>query len=371
VAHTVQQGASRVSRAVQRKSANEGGEPEGTQGATPSVLQGEGEDVDAEEVQKDGLQRAGAPQGIMEDRAGGAGSSRTTTAPRRAAPSSAFAVPVSSSVGASISINKSTSPLGSSQTSDSVTSSTQSAFKMGGPNATMESNTALGEMDPKMKLSNIKWKLNTSKAGRTAAISCTVDASADWCTNSRGKIDVPSATASVVNADNYAEIAADLTVAQRDKCWVPPRRKYWVQHLTERHEKTHAKDFGDFITGGAKSFVKDYLDKQTIDIEDKEAKDTESWLLWNSIPAKAAVQKKVDDLMVDTQRALNGAYSLYMFGPSGTTYHNQPTEEKAFGDGKLPYENLVAAINSHGEKLAASKSKAKPPVEPTSSTDDK
>jgi hypothetical protein len=226
-------------------------------------------------------------------------------------------------------------------------------------------------MDPKMKLSNIKWKLNTSKAGRTAAISCTVDASADWCTNSRGKIDVPSATASVVNADNYAEIAADLTVAQRDKCWVPPRRKYWVQHLTERHEKTHAKDFGDFITGGAKSFVKDYLDKQTIDIEDKEAKDTESWLLWNSIPAKAAVQKKVDDLMVDTQRALNGAYSLYMFGPSGTTYHNQPTEEKAFGDGKLPYENLVAAINSHGEKLAASKSKAKPPVEPTSSTDDK
>ena len=371
VAHTVQQGASPVSRAVQRKAEDESGESEGTEGAAPDVLQGVGEDVDAEDVEKGGLQRAGAPEGVMEDRAGFAGISGPTRARGRAAPSGASDVRVSSSVGSSISINKSASPLASSQVSDSVTASTQAAFAMGGPNATMESKTALGEMDPKMKLSNITWKLNTTKAGRTAAISCTIDASADWCLNSRGKIDVPSGTDGVVTADNYAQIAADLTVAQRDKCWVPPRKKYWVQHLTERHEKVHATDFGNFITGGAKSFVKDYLDKQTIDIRDEEAKDTESWFSWWSVPAKASVQKKVDDLMRDTQRALNGAYSLYMFGPTGTTYHNQPTEEKAFGDGKQPYENMVAAVTAQGEKLSAAKSQATTPVEPEPSTVDK
>jgi hypothetical protein len=371
VAHTVQQGASPVSRAVQRKGEEEGGESEGAQGVAPGVLQGVGEDVDAEDVEKGGLQRAGAPEGVVEDRAGAAGFSRPTRAPRRAAPSSASGARVSSSVGSSISINESSSPLASSQVSDSVAGSTQSAFAMGGPNATMESKTALGEMDPKMKLTDITWKLNTTKAGRTAAISCTIDASADWCINSRGKTDVPSGTDSVVTADNYAQIAADLTVAQRDKCWVPPRKKYWAQHITERHEKVHAKDFGDFITGGAKSFVKDYLDKQTIDIGDGEAKDTESWFSWWSVPAKASVQKKVDDLMRDTQRALNGAYALYMFGPTGTTYHNQPTEEKAFGDGKQPYENLVAAVTAQGEKLAAAKPQATAPVEPDPPTVDK
>ena len=368
VAHTVQQGASPVSRSVRRTAEEEGGESEAPEGGAPSVLEGTGEEVDADEVEKEGLQRAGAPEGIVEDRAGAAGRSRATNAPRRAAPSGASGARVTSSVGSSISINKSASPLASNRVSDSVAGSTQASFTMGGPNATMTSSTALGEMDPQMKLTNITWKLNTTKAGRTAAISCTIEAKADWCTNSRGHIDVPSGTDGVVTADNYAEIAADLTVRQLRKSWVPVRKKYWVERLTERHEKNHATDFGNFITGGAKSFIKDYLDKQTIDIDDGDAKDTESWFSWWSVPAKAAVQKKVDLLMRDTQRALNGAYSLYMFGPSGTAYHDQPTEEKAFGDGKVPYQELVAAVTAQGEKLEAAKPQVTAPEEPEPST---
>ena len=60
-------------------------------------------------------------------------------------------------------------------------------------------------------------------------------------------------------------------------------------------------------------------------------------------------------------------FSLYMRGGLGDSgYLNFPSEIRAFGDGKVPYQELATGIDTQGKKLvAAATPTPTPPTTPT------
>ena len=165
----------------------------------------------------------------------------------------------------------------------------------------------------------------------TLAVAC------PWGTNAGGKVDVSSATDPVVTADSAAKIASDLTPVSKLKSWVAPRTQYWSQAICERHERFHSTDDKSWSEGPGKQVVLDYLNGQEIDIS-------------NKVPEALA---HLNDAMKSMRTA-----NMQFYKGGAAEYYAYAGEERAFGDGKAPYETLAAGVKSQGESLATAKAAA-------------
>jgi hypothetical protein len=174
---------------------------------------------------------------------------------------------------------------------------------------------------------NFSWK----QRARYVRPSFTLDIECPWGTNDGGSIDVPSATDGVVTAGDYEDIVKDLTPALKERSWVAPRAKYWSKAICERHEKYRSKDDSKWSEGPGKTVVKDYLKGQTIP--------------GNDIEAELTVV--MDDAMTEMS---NANWDFYTGGVA--SYSSFAGEERAFGDGKKPYERLAKKVEKQGRKLA-------------------
>ncbi len=177
-------------------------------------------------------------------------------------------------------------------------------------------------------------------------INASFDQPVQWGVNGGTHTDIASGSSPVVTADNYQEIVDDLTPLPNLGSWVPKRTKYWASALTERHEKFHANDTTTWGNTQGKAFVKKYIEDKQLSIG--------LWdLFWNPDTVKATVTAAVND----ARTALSNANNVYMRG-TGLQYYDYPTEVRAFGDGKQPYQDLADAVKVQGEKLAKEKADA-------------
>ncbi|MBN1937893.1 MAG: DUF4157 domain-containing protein [Anaerolineae bacterium] len=160
----------------------------------------------------------------------------------------------------------------------------------------------------------------------------TLDINCPWGVNNGGKTDVPSATDAIVTAASYKQIVSDLTPVKIEKCWRAPRRQYWSQKVCERHEKYHSTDDKQWTEGPGRTLVINYLKGKTVSS--------------NSIQADLTAH--LDNAITQLSRA-NTAY----YTGGATSYLSYAGEERAFGDGKEPYEQLAQGVKSQGEKLEA------------------
>jgi hypothetical protein len=177
-------------------------------------------------------------------------------------------------------------------------------------------------------------------------INASFDQPVQWGVNGGSHTDIASGASPVITADNYQEIVDDLTPNPVLGSWVPKRTKYWASALTERHEKFHASDTTTWGNTQGKAFVKKYIEDKQLSIG--------LWdLFWNPDTVKATVTAAVND----ARTALSNANNVYMRG-TGLQYYDYPTEVRAFGDGKQPYQDLADAVKVQGEKLAKEKADA-------------
>jgi hypothetical protein len=60
-----------------------------------------------------------------------------------------------------------------------------------------------------------------------------------WNVQSRGRTDIPSAESPLITRSTFAAIGNDLRPQGVGR---PRRERYWVQHISERHERFHGTD---------------------------------------------------------------------------------------------------------------------------------
>jgi hypothetical protein len=186
------------------------------------------------------------------------------------------------------------------------------------------------------------WKRNIRReAPNPVTVNYTIDVRCDWGTSNGGKTDIASGTDPAITKDNYQEIVSDLTPRQRELSWVAPRSKYWSQAICERHEKYHSTDDRAWADGPGKAVVGDYLRTQTVSPDNAVSDATEA------LTRGLALMRRENT-------------AFYKGGSS--SYYSYAGEERAFGDGKAPYEALAQEVKAHGETLE----KASPPAKTNS-----
>ena len=168
-----------------------------------------------------------------------------------------------------------------------------------------------------------------SFAKKICTISGTLDVTCEWGTRRRGRKDVPSGTAPVVTATSWPVIKKDLT-PDKDPPYMSPRKEYYSQDLTERHEIFHGTDDFDRTKNTGMGIVKTSLEKNTVTPKNADKK----------IPkflkdAKAAVVKDVKDYYEGT----------------GTDHSSYAGEIRAYLKGKPHYEALADDVEKHGKTL--------------------
>ena len=164
-----------------------------------------------------------------------------------------------------------------------------------------------------------------------------------WGVTSGGHKDVPSGTSSVVTADNYQAIVDDLTPQLVEGSWVAERDAYWSKTISTRHEKFHATDDKSWIEGAGKAHIIAYLNAQTITLTDAE------------LGSKSAFKQKVKVLMDDAVDDLETANITDFYKGGAASYYSYAGEVRAFGDGRQPYLDLVAAVKKQGQSLSNKK----------------
>jgi|GEM_PF-1656735 len=158
----------------------------------------------------------------------------------------------------------------------------------------------------------------------------TLNIKCPWGVNSGGKTDIPSATDAVVTKDTYKKVVKDLTPKKIEKSWRAPRTKYWSKAICERHEKYHSTDDKKWSEGPGKKVVTDYLNGKTVS----------GWLTLFRL--RSLLKKAMKEMF-------NANWDFYTGGAG--SYLSYAGEERAFGDGKGPYENLAKGVKAQGEKL--------------------
>lgn len=372
VAHTVQQGATPVSRRLSgERDETETAEAETETEEAPEATEAEEETEEAAEETEETEAETGAdvemsgtipdvkettdPEDVAglgnreEDSAG----NMVVAARRRHAPtSSTTAIPVElgGNVAATSTVRQGTGRVGD---ADSLRGGNITATgQVTGPVATTD---AFGAMATNISFSGVSWKMAKGKIN----VDLTINGVYEWEVYGGGCTDVSTPDAAIITADNYEEISEDLTPKLEGKCWRPPRDKYWSQALTERHEKYHANDADGWVKKKGPGVVKSYLKKNPIELDDDERKD------------KTVVEQKVKAV---TDEALDEVIEgrRFYFRKNITDYLKYPGEIRAFGDGKAPYAKLAKGIKDHGKKLAkakAAKDKAATSTKAAASTD--
>jgi hypothetical protein len=158
----------------------------------------------------------------------------------------------------------------------------------------------------------------------------TIDVNCPWGTNDGGRKDVTSATDALITKDTYNDIVKDMTPFKYEKCWVAPFSKYWSKAIVERHEKLHSTDDKTWSEGPGKTVVTSYINGKPAPF-------------WN---VKDKLKTYLDNAMVEMRRANTAWYK-----GGAASYWSYAGEERAFGDGKAPLEELAAAVKKQGEKL--------------------
>ncbi len=187
--------------------------------------------------------------------------------------------------------------------------------------------SAFGSESFKPGYKGVKYK----KDGKgNVTLDFTLNIKCPWGVNSGGNTDVPSANDAVVTKATYKKIAKDLTPEKDEKSWVAPREKYWSKAICERHEKFHSTDDKKWSEGTGKKVVTDYLKGKTIS----------GWFTW------FGVRKLLKKAMKEMSKS---NWEFYSGGVD--SYYSYAGEERAFGDGKEPYQKLAKAVDTQGKKL--------------------
>jgi hypothetical protein len=368
--HTVQQGSAPVSRTIRREPGEEAEAPEeetseAPSEASPEAEAGESETTETEttEGESEGegllvkgtlpkeefeLAALGPPPGVEGDRPD---ASSRRSGSRRAAPDGPSSAGggvriVVGDIGLSTSTKRNDSIVGSAAEEDSVYSY---PTVTGGITSGLVV-TPFGAMQPTMEFKDAKYEAKVGWfAGNYVQITLNIAGDAQWGTiPANGVADVPSATSNVVTADTYEQIAADLTPRKIEKSWRAPRTKYWSDAICQRHEKYHATDFQKWLKSKGSNIVRDELNAQTVELDPTERLDP------------AQIQEKLKNKMKAAKVKLIQGYNAYMQGDPVASYLSMPCEERAFGDGKVPYQTLAAAVTAQGVKLKAAAAKKAP-----------
>lgn len=183
--------------------------------------------------------------------------------------------------------------------------------------------------------SGLTWQENAG----IIELDFTLDVDCPWGVASGGKTDVPSGSDAVVTMDTHQGIASDLTPALVEKSWRAPRTNYWSKAICERHEKFHSTDDRAWVQGAGKRVLADYLANQTIDVADEERN------------VCGPIEAKLAPIMTEAMKNLQRANTAFYKG-GATSYLSYAGEERAFGDGKVPYQDLAAAVKKRGEELS-------------------
>jgi len=192
---------------------------------------------------------------------------------------------------------------------------------------------------------NLKWKAGEDKAKPSFKVDFTLSVDCPWGVNGGGKTDVPSATDGVVTAEPHAasgkkvyeQIVADLTPALNEKSWRAPRQYFWSKAICARHETYHSTDDKAWVETTGKKLVTDYLNSKTV-----------------------SADKTEDDLKVHLTKAMKdlGTANFAFYTGGASSYFSYAGEERAFGDGKAPYQQLAKEVGEQGAKLEAAKTPA-------------
>jgi hypothetical protein len=211
----------------------------------------------------------------------------------------------------------------------------------GGKNDTVASGVTLGSLsqpdDGKVDADSFGTEtydvdfngISHSFGKKVCTISGTLDVTCQWGARNRGRKDVPSGTSAVVTAENWPDIKKDLTPAKNSP-YKSPRKKYFSQDLTERHEIDHGKDDFDRTKSTGMGLVKASLEKDTV------------------TPKNA--DKKIPKILADAKAAVVKDVSDYYKG-KGTDHDSYAGEIRAYLKGKPDYEALADAVEKHGKTL--------------------
>lgn len=177
------------------------------------------------------------------------------------------------------------------------------------------------------------------RQGGDLTLDFTIDVQCPWGTNDGGRIDVDSASSSDVTTDvlpngrmKYQQIVDDLTPVQKRKSWVAPRAMFWSKAICERHETFHSTDDRDWAASQGKAAVKNFIETQIIDPAD----------------GVAGIRVLLDASMDEMKSA-----NMDFYTGGAAKYYDYAGEERAFGDGKAPYEALSGAVKARGDKMVA------------------
>jgi hypothetical protein len=147
-----------------------------------------------------------------------------------------------------------------------------------------------------------------------------------WDVNSQGRTHISGPNDPTVTGVNWDEVIADLTP---DSTGQPPRKKFWAQDLTERHEQFHAQD----DINKANEFISQKntaLGSKNIDVP---------WL-WISDDDEKKINFRVNLLLKDVAAEANTTLQ---------EHYQSGGEGRAYADGKAAYEQRVAEIKKRGQ----------------------
>jgi hypothetical protein len=136
-------------------------------------------------------------------------------------------------------------------------------------------------------------------------------------TGPSGQVDLPSDAAPGLTQANYPQAASDLTPNMSDLGGRPPRRQFWAQDLTERHELFHADERRRF--GG------------------QSVQNAQNWLNTQTVPNQAAVT-------VLLGQAWNNQVRAFL----ARVMANPGKEQRAYADGAATYTARADAIRQRG-----------------------
>ncbi len=194
------------------------------------------------------------------------------------------------------------------------------------------STTSFGQMFPSYSLS-----ATYAAADNTITVGGTVNGLFRWCVNANGHTDVPSGDDAVVTAEEHAPSGKKVWEAIRDDLTPrtasphkSPRAHFWVEDLTEQHEKFHADDFNQWCGSIGIADLNTFLATQTV--------------------ASESALQGVVATGVRTHIS-RGAIDYYLGG--ATTHGQRAGEITAYADGKDQYQEIADAAAVRGAELEA------------------
>lgn len=171
--------------------------------------------------------------------------------------------------------------------------------------------------------------VNCKFSGGNCLLKAQLDVECPWGTNAGGRVDVPSATDTVVTKNNWTQIRDDLMPSSKSP-HKSPRRKYYSKALVERHEKFHGTDDFKWVKTSGLGIVKLFIEA-------------------GNISSKKPIPQAQKLLQKARRKLINENLKWYKGG--GTSHSSYLGEIRAYADGKPLYEKLAKGVEKHGKTL--------------------